>query len=90
MSDFEKEFDREEEKGRGRVVKGSFGLTFDGVRDNKDGIKRKASFLRKKRKAIIIYKKCIICEKPAYKNLKAYYYAFPEIVLKGGAPSART
>ena len=55
MSDFESEFDKIKEEGRGRVAKGSFGLTFDGVRDNKDSIKRKALFLRKRKRVIIIY-----------------------------------
>ena len=41
MSNFEKKFDKEEGEGRGRVAKGFFGLTFDGVRDDKDGIKKK-------------------------------------------------
>ena len=55
MFDFEKEFNKVEEKGRGRVAKGFFGLTFDGVRDDKDSIKRKALSLRKRERAIIIY-----------------------------------
>ena len=55
MSDFEKELDKIKEEGKGRVVKGSFNLTFDGVRNNKDNIKKKASFLRKRERAIIIY-----------------------------------
>ena len=55
MSDFEKELDKVKEKGKGRVAKGFFGLTFDGVRDNKDSIKRKTSSLRKRERAIIIY-----------------------------------
>ena len=55
MSDFKKEFNKVKEKGKGRVAKGSFGLTFDGVKDNKDSIKKKALSLRKKEKAIIIY-----------------------------------
>ena len=54
-SDFKKELDKVKEKGRGRVAKGFFGLTFDGVRDNKDSTKRKASFLRKRERAIIIH-----------------------------------
>ena len=37
------------------MTKGFFGLTFDGVRDNKDNIKKKTSFLRKKERAIIIH-----------------------------------
>ena len=68
------------------MVKGFFGLTFDGVRDNKNGTKKKASSTRKRKKAIIIHQKYIICEKPACKNLKAYYYAFLKIAPKGGAP----
>ena len=55
VSDFEKKFDKVKEKGRGKVAKGFFGLTFDGVRNDKDSIKKKASFLRKREKAIIIY-----------------------------------
>ena len=88
--DFERELDREEEKGRGKVAKGFFGFTFDGVRDNKDGIERKALSSKKRERAIIIHQKCIVCERPACKNLKAYYYAFLKIALKGGALSART
>ena len=53
--DFKKELDKVKEKGKGKVAKGSFGLTFDKVRDNKDNIKRKASSLRKRERAIIIY-----------------------------------
>ena len=41
MSNFKKELDKIKEKGRGRVVKGFFGLTFDGVKDDKDSIKKK-------------------------------------------------
>ena len=55
VSDFKREFDKVKEKGRGRVAKGFFGLTFDGVRDDKDSIKKKTLFLRKREKAIIIY-----------------------------------
>ena len=55
MSNFEKEFDKVKEKGKGRVVKGSFGLTFDGVKNDKDNIKRKALSLRKRKRAIIIH-----------------------------------
>ena len=55
MSDFKKEFDKIKEKGKGRVAKGFFGLTFDGVRNDKDSIKRKTLSLRKKERAIIIY-----------------------------------
>ena len=53
--DFKKEFDKVKEKGRGKVAKGFFGLTFDGVRDNKDSIKRKTLSLRKRERVIIIY-----------------------------------
>ena len=55
MSNFKKEFNKVKEKGKGRVAKGFFGLTFDGVKDNKDSIKKKALFLRKRKRAIIIY-----------------------------------
>ena len=72
------------------MAKGFFGPTFDGVRNNKDNTKRKASSLRERERAIIIYQRCIVCERPTYKKLKAYYYAFPEIAPKRGAPSART
>ena len=88
--DFKKKFDKIKEKGRGRVAKGSFGPTFDGVRDNKDSIKKKTSFLRKRERAIIIYQRCIICKKPICKKLKACYYAFLKIAPKGRILSART
>ena len=55
MSDFKKELDKVKKEDKGRVAKGSFGLTFDEVRDNKDSIKKKASSLRKKERAIIIH-----------------------------------
>ena len=55
MSDFKKELDKVEEEGKGRVAKGFFGLTFDGVRDDKDSIEKKTSSLRKRERAIIIY-----------------------------------
>ena len=42
MFNFKKKLDKIKEKGRGRVAKGFFGLTFDGVRNNKDNIKKKA------------------------------------------------
>ena len=90
MSDFEKELDKDTEKRKGRVAKGVFRLTFDGVRDNKDSIKRKTSSSRKRKRAIIIYEKYIIYKRPAYKNLKACYYGFPKITPKGEAPSTRT
>ena len=90
ISSFKKTLDKEKEKGKGRVVKGLFGLTFNKVRDDKDGIKKKTLSLRKKGKAIIIHQKCIIYKRPVYKKLKVYYYAFLKIAPKGGAPSART
>ena len=90
MSDFENKLDKVKEKGKGRVAKGSFGPTFDGVRDNKDSIKRKALFLRKKERVIINYQRYIIYKRPICKRLKAYYYAFSKIALKRGAPLART
>ena len=55
MSDFKKELDKIKEKGKGKVAKGFFDPTFDGVRDNKDSIKKKASSLRKRERVIIIY-----------------------------------
>ena len=55
MSDFENKFNKIKEKGRSKMVKKFFGLTFDEVRDNKDSTKRKTSFLRKKERAIIIH-----------------------------------
>ena len=72
------------------MAKEFFGLTFDGVRNNKDSIKRKALFLRKRERAIIIYQRCIICERPTCKKLKACYYVFLEITPKKGTPLART
>ena len=72
------------------MAKGFFGLTFHTVKNNKDNIKKKTSSLRKKKRAIIIHQRCIIYKRPTYKNLKAYYCAFPKIAPKGGAPSART
>ena len=88
MSDFKKEFDKKKKKGKGKVVKGLVGPTFDGARDNKDNIKKKTSSLRKKERVIIIHQKCMVYEGPACKNLKACYYAFPKITPKKGAPSA--
>ena len=55
MSDFKKELNKVKEKGNGRVAKGFFGLTFKGVKNNKDSIKKKALFLRKRERVIIIY-----------------------------------
>ena len=90
MSDFENKLDKIKEKGRGRVAKGFFGPTFDGVRDNKDSIKRKALSLRKRERVIIIYQRCIICKRPTCKKLKACYYAFFKIAPKRRAPLACT
>ena len=89
-SDFKKELDKVKEKGKGKVAKGSFGPTFDGVKDNKDSTKRKASSSRKRERATTIHQRCIVCEKPTYKKLKACYYAFLKIAPKGGTPSTRT
>ena len=55
MSNFKKKFNKIKEKGKGKVAKGFFDLTFDGVRDNKDNIKKKALSLRKRKRVIIIY-----------------------------------
>ena len=55
MSDFQKKLNKIKKKGKGRVVKGFFGLTFNKVKNNKDNIKKKALSLRKKERAIIIY-----------------------------------
>ena len=90
MSDFKKKLDKIKEKGRGKVAKGFFGPTFDGVKNNKDNIKKKALSLRKREKAIIIHQRCIVCERPICKNLKTYYYTFLKIVPKGGTPLTRT
>ena len=49
MFDFENKLDKIKEKSNGRVAKGSFGLTFDGVKNNKDNIKKKTSSLKKKK-----------------------------------------
>ena len=54
-SNFKKKFDKIKKKGKSKVAKGFFGLTFDGVRDNKDGTKKKTLSLRKKKKAITIH-----------------------------------
>ena len=72
------------------MVKKSFGPTFNGIKNNKDNIKKKALFLRKKEKVIIIYQRCIIYKKPTYKKLKVYYYAFPKIAPKGRTLLTRT
>ena len=90
ISDFKKEFNKIKKKDKGKVVKGFFGLTFNGVRNNKDNIKKKTLFLKKKERAIIIYQRCIICKRPTYKKLKTCYYAFPKIAPKGGTPLTRT
>ena len=90
MFNFENKFDKIKEKSKGKVAKGFFGLTFNGVKNNKDNIKKKALSLKKREWAIIIYQRYIICKRPTCKKLKAYYYVFLEIALKGGAPSART
>ena len=90
VSDFKKEFDKDMEEGKSQVAKRFFGPIFNKVRNNKDNIKKKALSLRKKEKAIMIYQNCIIYEKPACRNLKAYYYALLKITFKRGAPSART
>ena len=55
MSDFKNKFNKIKEKGKVRVIKGSFGLTFDKVKNHKDNIKKKALSLRKRERAIIIY-----------------------------------
>ena len=55
MSHFENELNKIKEKSKGKVVKGFFGPTFDGLRDDKDSIKRKILSLRKRERVIIIY-----------------------------------
>ena len=55
MSDFKKKLDKIKEKGKGKVAKGFFGPTFDGVKNNKDNTKKKTSSLRKKKRVIIIH-----------------------------------
>ena len=55
MFNFKKELNKVKEKGKGKVAKGFFSPTFNEVRDNKDNIKKKALFLRKKERAIIIH-----------------------------------
>ena len=90
MSDFESEFNKVKEKGKGKVAKGFFFLTFNGVKNNKDNTEKKALSLRKRERAIIIHQRCIVCERPTCKNLEACYYAFLKIAPKRGAPSART
>ena len=90
MSNFKNKFDKINEKGKGKVAKGFFGPTFNGVRNNKDNTKKKSLSLRKKKKVIIIHQRYIIYKRPIYKKLKAYYYTFSKIVPKGGAPLTRT
>ena len=90
ISNFKKILDKEKKKGKGKMVKKSFGLTFDKVKNNKDNIKKKTLSSRKKERVIIIHSKYKIYGKPICKNLKAYYYTFPKITLKRGAPLART
>ena len=41
MSDFKNKFNKIKKKGKGRVAKGFFGLTFNKVRNNKDNTKKK-------------------------------------------------
>ena len=90
MSDFESEFDKIKKKGKGKVAKRFFGLTFNKVKNNKDNIKKKALSLRKGKGVITIHQRYIICKRLIHKNLKACYYTFPKIVPKRGTPSART
>ena len=90
MSDFKKKFDKIKKKGKGRVVKGFFGPTFDEVRDNKDSTKRKTLSLRKRERAIIIHQRYIIYKKPTCKKFKTYYYTFLKIAPKGKTPLTRT
>ena len=52
---FKKKFNKIKEKGKGKVAKGFFSLTFNEIRNNKDNIKRKTLSLRKRERAIIIY-----------------------------------
>ena len=49
MSDFKNKFNKVKEKGKGKVVKKSFGLTFDGVRNNKNSTKKKTLSLKQKK-----------------------------------------
>ena len=55
ISDFKKKLDKIKEKGKGRVAKGFFGLTFDGIKNDKNNTKKKASSLKKRIKLIIIH-----------------------------------
>ena len=54
-SDFKKKLDKIKEKDKGKVAKGSFGLTFNKVKNDKDNTKRKTLSLRKRERAIIIH-----------------------------------
>ena len=72
------------------MAKSFFGPTFDRIKNNKDNTKKKALSLKKRKRVIIIHQRCIICERPIYKNLKTYYYTFPKIAPKGRASLART
>ena len=53
--DFKKKLDKIKKKGKGKVVKGSFGLTFNKIKNNKDNIKKKALSLKKRERVIIIH-----------------------------------
>ena len=55
MSNFKNKFNKIKEKGKSKVVTGFFGLTLNGVKDNKDNIKKKTLSLRKRERVIIIY-----------------------------------
>ena len=55
MSDFKNKFNKIKKKGKGKVVKGIFGLTLNGVKNNKDSIKNKISFFRKRKRVIITH-----------------------------------
>ena len=55
MSNFKKKLDKIKEKGKGRVAKGSFGFTFNKIKNNKDNIKKKTLSLRKRERVIIIH-----------------------------------
>ena len=90
MSDFENKLNKIKEKNKGKVAKGSFGLTFNRMKNNKNNIKKKTSFLRKRKRVIIIQQRYIIYKRPIYKNLKAYYYAFLKIAPKKKTLSTRT
>ena len=55
MSDFKKKLNKVKEKGKGKVIKGFFGPTFDEMRNNKDSTKKKTLSLRKRKRVIIIH-----------------------------------